>query len=65
MFFFFMGKLKKGFMFRKKIMDLLSFMCSFKCFKNFPLQIDFSESNFLLVYAVVHYNNHFPCKIYR
>ena len=36
-------------------MDLLSFMCSFKCCKNFPLKINFSESNFLEVYAVVHY----------
>ena len=46
---FFMGKLKKGFMFGKflkKSMDLLSFMSSFKCCKNFPLNINFSESNF-------------------
>ena len=44
-------------MFRKfkKSKDLLSFMSSFKCCKNFPLKINFSESNFLEVYAVVHY----------
>ena len=35
-------------------MDLLSFMSSFKCCKNFPLKINFSESNFLEVYAVGH-----------
>ena len=40
---------------RKKSMDLLSFMISFKCYKNFPLKINFSESNFLEVYAVVYY----------
>ena len=36
-------------------MDLLSFMSSFKCCKNFPLKIHYSESYFLEVYAVVHY----------
>ena len=41
---------------KKKSMDLLSFMSSFKCCKNFPLKINFSESNFLEVYAVVHYS---------
>ena len=52
-----MGKLKKGCILRKfkKSMDLLSFMCSFKCCKNFSLKKYFSESNFLEVYAVVHY----------
>ena len=53
-----MGKLKKGCKFRnlkKKSMDLLSFMSSFKCSKNFPLKINFSDSNFLEIYAVVHY----------
>ena len=30
-------------------------MSSFKCCKNFSLKINFSESNFLEVYAVVHY----------
>ena len=53
---FFIGKLEKGCMLRKfilKNMHLLSFMSSFKCFKIFPLKI--SESNFLEVYAVVHY----------
>ena len=57
---FFMGKLKKGCTFRKKkekSMDLLSFMSSFKCCKNFPLKINFSKSNFLEVYAVVHYRS--------
>ena len=38
-------------------MDLLSFMSSFKCCKNFPLKINFFESNFLEVYAVVHYTS--------
>ena len=53
---FFMGKLKKGCMFRKeKSMDLLSFMSSFKRCKNFPQKINFSECNFLEVYAVAHY----------
>ena len=57
-FYFFMGKLKKDCTFRKykKIMDLLSFVCSFKCCKNFLLKINFSESNFLDVYAVAHYS---------
>ena len=36
-------------------MDLLSFMSSLRCCKNFPLKINFSESNFLEVYAVVNY----------
>ena len=58
---FFMGKLKQGCMFRKlkknnKSMDLLSFMSSFKCCKNFPLNINFSESKLLEVDAVVHYS---------
>ena len=54
---FFMGKLKKGSIFRKKKKSiyLLSFMSSFKCCKNFLTKINFSESNFLEVYAVVHY----------
>ena len=30
-------------------------MSSFKCCKNFSLKINFSESNILEVYAVVHY----------
>ena len=41
---------------KKKSMDLLSFMSSFKCCKNFPLKIHFSESNFLEVYADMHYS---------
>ena len=40
--------------FLKNCMDLLSFTSSFKCCKNFPLKINFSESIFLDVYAVVH-----------
>ena len=48
-----MGKLKKGSMLKKY--GLAQFMSSFKCCKNFPLKINFSESNFLEVYAVVHY----------
>ena len=36
-------------------MDLLSFMSSFKCCKNFPLKIIFSKSNYFEVYAIVHY----------
>ena len=47
---FFMGKLKKCFIMfsklKKKFMLLLSFMSSFKCCKNFPLKINFFESNF-------------------
>ena len=39
-------------------MDSLGFMSSFKCCKNFPLKINFSESNFFEVYAVVHYSDH-------
>ena len=56
---FFMGKLKKGIMFRKKKkkgMGLLSFISSFKCCKNFSLKNIFSYSNFLEVNALVHYN---------
>ena len=44
--------------FKEKSMDLLSFMSSFKCCKFFPLIINFSVSNFLEVYAVVHYTSH-------
>ena len=36
-------------------MDLLSFITVFKCFKNLPLKMNFTESNFLDVYAVVYY----------
>ena len=36
-------------------MDLLSLMSSFKCCKNFPVKRNFSERNFLEVYAAVHY----------
>ena len=55
-------------MFRKlkqKSMDLLSFMSSFKCCKNFPLKINFSGSNFLEVYAVVHYTENNLSGIWR
>ena len=40
---------------KKESMNLLSFMSSFEC-KNYPLRINFSGSNFLEVYAVVHYS---------
>ena len=55
---FFMGKLKKGFMFSKflKKYALAQFYQLFQCCKNFPLNINFSERNFLEVYAVVHYS---------
>ena len=58
-----MGKLKKGLCLEnfKKSMDLLSFMSSFKCCKNFPLKINFSESNIFEVYAVVHYISVLVC----
>ena len=36
-------------------MDLLSFITVFKYCKNLPLKMNFSESNFLDVYAVVYY----------
>ena len=54
-----MGKLKMAVCLGKfkKSMDLLSFMSSFKCCKKFSLKINFSESNFLEVYAVVHYRD--------
>ena len=42
-------------------MDLLNFMSSFKCCKNFPLKINFSESNIFEVYAVVHYISVLVC----
>ena len=55
-FYFFMGKLRKDCVFRKKkkkSMDLLSFMSSSSPGKNLPLKINFSESNFFEVNAVV------------
>ena len=49
-------------------MDFLSFMSSFKCFKNFPLKTNFSENNFLEVYADVHYSKNIieltTCRFY-
>ena len=38
-----------------KNIDLLSFMSSFKCYKNFPLKIKFFDSNFFDFYTVAHY----------
>ena len=60
LFYLFLWVSSKGLMFskfKKESMHLLSFMSSFKCCKNFPLKINFSESTFLEVYAVVHYMN--------
>ena len=54
---FFMGKLKKGCMFRKffKKYALAQLYELFQVLQEISTKIKFSESNFLEVYAVVHY----------